>query len=124
MSERIDQLVPTDQIKVELTIRLGCTTLTVAELSALAPDDIITLDRELDDGVEICVGDRVIATGALVADDGDGRGRRVQHQRLRCRPARGQHHGLGLDQIGAKRGRGVLQRPRIGCIKGGGAAQL
>jgi len=73
MSDRIERLVPTDHIKVELTIRLGRATMTVAELSALGPDDVVTLDREIGDGVEICVGDRVIAHGTLVGDGPDDR---------------------------------------------------
>jgi flagellar motor switch protein FliN/FliY len=58
-------LISTDQIQVEITIRLGATRLTVAELSRLRSDDILTLDRDMSDGVEICVGDRVIAKGEL-----------------------------------------------------------
>lgn len=66
--DRIDALVATDHIQVELTVRLGRALLTVAELSALSPDDILPLDQEVGDGVEICVGDRVIARGQLVAE--------------------------------------------------------
>lgn len=67
-------LIATDQIQVEVTIRLGGAQLSVAELSRLRPDDIITLDREMSDGVDICVGDKVIAKGELtVASEGDDR---------------------------------------------------
>lgn len=66
--ERIESLVPTDHIKVELTVRIGRAVMTVAQLSALAPNDVLTLDRDLGDGVEICVGDKVIAQGVLVSD--------------------------------------------------------
>ncbi|KRW96596.1 FliM/FliN family flagellar motor C-terminal domain-containing protein [Paracoccus sp. PXZ] len=62
-------LIATDQIQVEITIRLGGTQLTVAELSRLRPNDILTLDQDMSDGVEICVGDKVIARGELVAGD-------------------------------------------------------
>lgn len=64
----IEAMVPTDHIRVEVTVRLGRTVMTVAQLSALGPDDVVTLDRDLGDGVEICVGDRVIAQGVLVTD--------------------------------------------------------
>ncbi|SMO74208.1 FliM/FliN family flagellar motor C-terminal domain-containing protein [Paracoccus laeviglucosivorans] len=60
-------LIATDQILVEVTIRLGATQLSVAELSRLRPDDILTLDQEISDGVDICVGDKVIARGELTA---------------------------------------------------------
>ena len=67
-------LIATDQILVEITIRLGGTQLTVAELSRLRPDDILTLDQDMSDGVDICVGDRVIAKGELTSgDDSDNR---------------------------------------------------
>lgn len=67
-------LIATDQIQVEVTIRLGGTQLSVAELSRLRPDDILTLDQEMSDGVDICVGDKVIAKGELTtAGEGDNR---------------------------------------------------
>lgn len=67
-------LIATDQILVEVTIRLGGAQLSVAELSRLRPDDVLTLDQEMSDGVDICVGDKVIAKGELTtAGDGDNR---------------------------------------------------
>lgn len=65
----LTSLIATDQIQVEITIRLGSTRLSVAELSRLQPDDILTLDQDMSDGVDICVGDKVIARGELVAAD-------------------------------------------------------
>lgn len=70
----ITGMIATDQIQVEITIRLGRTRMTVAELSRLTRDDILTLDQEISDGVEICVGERVIAQGELTAS-GDGENR-------------------------------------------------
>ena len=70
----LTSLIATDQIQVEITIRLGATQLTVAELSRLRPDDILTLDQDMSDGVDICVGDKVIARGELAAgEDADNR---------------------------------------------------
>ena len=71
--DRPTSFIATDHITVELTVRLGRTTLTVAQLSALGPDDILTLDQEVSDGVELCVGDRVIARGVLTTDGADER---------------------------------------------------
>lgn len=62
-------LIATDQIQVEITIRLGGTRLSVAELSRLRPDDVLTLDQDMSEGLDICVGDKVIAKGELVADE-------------------------------------------------------
>lgn len=68
MNDMMKGLIATDDIQVEVTIRLGRTRQTVAQLSALRGDDILTLDQAISDGVEICVGDRVIARGELTGD--------------------------------------------------------
>lgn len=54
---------------MEITIRLGGTQLSVAELARLRPDDILTLDQDMSDGVDICVGDKVIARGELTSGE-------------------------------------------------------
>ncbi|WP_234854019.1 FliM/FliN family flagellar motor switch protein [Paracoccus everestensis] len=66
--DALNHLIDTDAIKVEVTVRLGRTRQTVAQLSSLRPDDILLLDQSIDEGVEICVGDKVIARGELTAD--------------------------------------------------------
>jgi len=72
--DALKNLIDTDTIQVEVTIRLGRTRQTVAQLSALRADDILVLDQEIEDGVEICVGDKVIARGELIGDgNGDER---------------------------------------------------
>ena len=68
MNDDFTHLVDTSDIMVDVTIRLGRTRQTVAQLSALQADDIITLDQAITDGVEICIGDRVIARGELTGD--------------------------------------------------------
>ncbi|MBW7055443.1 FliM/FliN family flagellar motor switch protein [Paracoccus bogoriensis] len=67
--EALKNLIDTDSIQVEITIRLGRTRRTVAELSRMKPDDVLILDQPIEDGVEICVGDKVIARGELTGDD-------------------------------------------------------
>lgn len=66
--DSLSHLIDTDTIQVEVTIRLGRTRRTVAQLSALRPDDVLILDQAIEDGVEICVGDKVIARGELTGD--------------------------------------------------------
>lgn len=66
--DALKHLVDTDNISLEVTLRLGRTRLTVAQLSALQPQDVLTLDQPIEDGVEICVGDTVIARGELTGD--------------------------------------------------------
>lgn len=64
-----NSLVDTDKISLELSIRIGRTNLTVAELAALDTESVLTLDSDLTDEVELCVGDHVVATGELVAGE-------------------------------------------------------
>ena len=66
--DALKHLIDTDNIQLEVTIRLGRTRMTVAQLAALQADDIVTLDQTIDEGVEICVGDKVIARGELTGD--------------------------------------------------------
>lgn len=66
--EALKHLIDTDNIQVEVTVRLGRTRQTVAQLSAMRPDDVLMLDQTIEDGVEICVGDKVIARGELTGD--------------------------------------------------------
>ena len=72
--DEIASLIATDHIQVEITIRLGQIRLSVAELGALRPDDVLPLDHDIGEGVDICIGDKVVARGELV-DDGSGAGR-------------------------------------------------
>lgn len=66
--DELKHLIDTSNIQVEVTIRLGRTRLTVAQLSAMRADDVLVLDQSIGDGVEICVGDKVIARGELTGD--------------------------------------------------------
>lgn len=66
--DALSNLIDTDSIEVEVTIRLGRTKQTVAQLSTMKPDDVLVLDQPIADGVEICVGDKVIARGELTHD--------------------------------------------------------
>ncbi|WP_313135988.1 FliM/FliN family flagellar motor C-terminal domain-containing protein [Paracoccus jeotgali] len=67
----LNPTVLTDNIPVEISVRIGRRRMTVAELSNLRENDILPLDQAVDDAVEICVGDHVVAYAELVADEGD-----------------------------------------------------
>ena len=67
----LHQAVLTDNIPVEISVRIGRRRMTIAELSGLKENDVMPLDQGVDDTVEICVGDHVIAYGELVTDEGD-----------------------------------------------------
>ncbi|MBU3028609.1 FliM/FliN family flagellar motor switch protein [Paracoccus marinaquae] len=66
--DTLKHLIDTDNIMVEVTVRLGRSRQTVAQLSVLRADDVLMLDQAIEDGVEICVGDKVIARGELTGD--------------------------------------------------------
>lgn len=68
--DSLKNLIDTDSIQVEITIRLGRTRRSIAELASMKPDDVLILDQPIEDGVEICVGDKVIARGELTTDEG------------------------------------------------------
>lgn len=66
--DALSTLINTDSIEVEVTIRLGRTRQTVAQLNMMKPEDVLVLDQPIADGVEICVGEKVIARGELTHD--------------------------------------------------------
>lgn len=66
-------LIATQHIQVEITIRIGRTRLSVADLARLQAGDILPLEQDTADGVEICIGDKVVARGELVDHGGEGR---------------------------------------------------
>ena len=47
MMDATNQLSDTDEIEVEVTIRIGRTRLTVAELSALRSNEVLTLEQSI-----------------------------------------------------------------------------
>lgn len=67
------------QVKVGVRVRVGGASLTLRELTALEPDDVVVLDRPINDGCELCVAGTPKFSGWL----GQSRGRltyRVQGQ--------------------------------------------
>ncbi|WP_371156243.1 FliM/FliN family flagellar motor switch protein [Jannaschia sp. 2305UL9-9] len=62
------------RVPVEITISVGRAHPTVAELLSLRRDAVLTLDRGVDDPVELYAGDRLIARGQLQeVEGGEGR---------------------------------------------------
>ena len=62
------------QIPIELTVSIGKARPPIQELLALDRNAVLTLDRRIDDPVEIYVGDRLIARGELQELEGDHQG--------------------------------------------------
>lgn len=56
---------PLKDIPIEVTVAVGHASPTVKELLSLNNNSVLTLDRRVDDPVELFVGDRLIARGIL-----------------------------------------------------------
>lgn len=56
-----------EKVGVALDARLGSVSMTVGELAALTPSATVVLDAQLNDPVELWLGDALIARGELVA---------------------------------------------------------
>lgn len=65
---------PFSQVPIEITISVGKARPQVRDLLRLSRDAVLTLDRRVDDPVELYVGDRLIARGELQELEGDQAG--------------------------------------------------
>ncbi len=65
---------PFAQVPIEVTISVGKARPMVRDLLRLTRDAVLTLDRRVDDPVELYVGDRLIARGELTELSGDQAG--------------------------------------------------
>ncbi len=54
-----------DEVQIEISVCLGHSRATMAELSKLAIDDVLSLGSNLDDPVSLYIGQRLIAKGVL-----------------------------------------------------------
>lgn len=59
-------------VPVEIRVSVGRAQPTIAELLGLKQDDVLPLDRRVEDKVELFVGERLIALGELVEQEGSG----------------------------------------------------
>jgi flagellar motor switch protein FliN/FliY len=66
---------PFSQVPIEIMISVGRARPQVRELLKLERDAVLTLDRRVDDPVELWVGDRLIARGELEEMEGENAGR-------------------------------------------------
>jgi flagellar motor switch protein FliN/FliY len=60
---------PLHGIKVQLQVRVGSATLTIGELLAARENQVLTLDRAVDQPVDLLLEGRTVARGQLVAVD-------------------------------------------------------
>ncbi|GGE10372.1 flagellar motor switch protein FliN/FliY [Gemmobacter megaterium] len=69
-----DGVHPFDQVPMEITVSVGKARLQVRELLRLRRDAVLSLDRRIEDPVDLYIGDRLIARGELHEIDGDSSG--------------------------------------------------
>lgn len=60
------------RLPVEVSVIVGRARPTIREVLAFGPDTVLELDCHVDDALEICIGDRVIARGVLEEVAGSG----------------------------------------------------
>lgn len=65
---------PFTQVPIEITISVGRARPLVRDLLRLGRDSVLTLDRRVDDPVELYVGDKLIARGELQELEGEQAG--------------------------------------------------
>jgi flagellar motor switch protein FliN/FliY len=64
---------PFAEVPIEITVSVGRARPAVRDLLRLGPDAVLTLDRRVEDPVDLYVGDRLVARGELQAlEDGEG----------------------------------------------------
>lgn len=72
--DELSEANPFGQVPIEVTISVGKARPMVRDLLRLSRDAVLTLDRRVDDPVELYVGDRLIARGELQEVEGDATG--------------------------------------------------
>lgn len=70
----LDPSNPFTSVPIEISISVGKARPLVRDLVAMGEDAVLTLDKRVDDPVELFVGDRLIARGELEELEGDQQG--------------------------------------------------
>jgi len=71
---RGDAATPFTSVPIEITVSVGRARPLVRELLQLNEGSVLTLDKQLDDPVELYVGEKLIGIGVLEVVEGDGQG--------------------------------------------------
>lgn len=65
---------PFAHVPIEITVAVGKARLPVRDLLKMQRDAVLTLDRRVEDPVELYVGDRLVARGVLQEGEGEQAG--------------------------------------------------
>ncbi len=71
-STRGDGASPFSSVPIEISVSVGRARPLIRDLLRLDEGSVLTLDRKIDDPVELYVGDQLIGTGALEVIEADG----------------------------------------------------
>ncbi|WP_121629565.1 FliM/FliN family flagellar motor switch protein [Tropicibacter alexandrii] len=71
-AHRSDAGTPFTSVPIEITVSVGRARPLVRELLQLAEGSVLPLDKQLDDPVELYVGEKLIGIGVLEVVEGDG----------------------------------------------------
>lgn len=69
---RKEAATPFTSVPIEITVSVGKARPLVRELLKLNEGSVLTLDKQLDDPVELYVGEKLIGIGILEVVEGDG----------------------------------------------------
>lgn len=58
-------------VELEATLRFGCREMPLGDVLDLGPGDVVELDRQVNDPVDLIVGDKVVARGEVVLVNGN-----------------------------------------------------
>lgn len=68
---------PFESVPIEITVSVGKARPLIRELVAMSENAVLTLDKRVEDPVELYVGDRLVARGQLEEMDGDQSGQLI-----------------------------------------------
>ncbi len=73
----LDPKNPFTSVPIEITISVGKARPLIRDLVKLGENAVLTLDKSVDDPVDLYIGDRLIARGMLEEQDGENAGQLV-----------------------------------------------
>lgn len=68
---------PFESVPIEITVSVGKARPLIRDLVAMSENAVLTLDKRVEDPVELYVGDRLVARGQLEEMDGEQSGQLV-----------------------------------------------
>jgi flagellar motor switch protein FliN len=68
LSPRFELLL---DVELEASLRFGCREMPLGEILDLGPGDVVQLDRDVDNPVDLIVGDKIVARGEVILVNGN-----------------------------------------------------